>query len=97
MMSVALFTITALAMFYYSGFTSQTDYFHFAVARTYQSFSYAFMFVPVTQLAYSYLPKNKNNKGLSLMNLCRNWAQASGSHSSPRCSKGAHNIVRACS
>jgi DHA2 family multidrug resistance protein len=60
-------------MFYYSGFTSQTDYFHFALARAYQGFGYAFMFVPVTQLAYSYLPKNKNNKGSSLMNLCRNW------------------------
>lgn len=29
-------------------------------------FGYAFMFVPVTQLAYSYLAKNKNNKGSSL-------------------------------
>jgi MFS transporter, DHA2 family, multidrug resistance protein len=31
------------------------------------------MFVPVTQLAYFYLPKDKNNKGSSLTNLCRNW------------------------
>src|SRR5260370_25914230 len=38
---------------------------------------YAFMFVPVTQLAYSYLPKNKNNKGSSLTNLCRNWGRGS--------------------
>jgi MFS transporter, DHA2 family, multidrug resistance protein len=65
-------------MFYYSGFTSQTDYFHFAFARVYQGFGYAFMFVPVTQLAYSYLPKNKNNKGSSLMNLCRNWGASFG-------------------
>jgi DHA2 family multidrug resistance protein len=49
-----------------------------AVARAYQSFGYAFMFVPVTQLAYSYLPKNKNNKGSSLMNLCRNWGASFG-------------------
>lgn len=74
----ASFTIAALSMFYYSGFTSQTDYFHFAVARAYQGFGYAFMFVPVTQLAYSYLPKNKNNKGSSLMNLCRNWGASFG-------------------
>ena len=74
----ASFTIAALSMFYYSGFTSQTDYFHFALARCFQGFGYAFMIVLVTQLAYSYLPKNKNNKGSSLMNLCRNWGASFG-------------------
>jgi DHA2 family multidrug resistance protein len=74
----ASFTIAAISMFYYSGFTTQTDYFHFALARGFQGFGYAFMFVPVTQLAYSYLPKNKNNKGSSLMNLCRNWGASFG-------------------
>ncbi len=74
----ASFTVAALSMFYYSGLTSQTDYFHFAFARGFQGFGYAFMFVPVTQLAYSYLPKNKNNKGSSLTNLCRNWGGSFG-------------------
>jgi DHA2 family multidrug resistance protein len=74
----ASFTIAAFSMFYYSGLTSQTDYFHFAFARAFQGFGYAFMFVPVTQLAYSYLPKNKNNKGSSLTNLCRNWGGSFG-------------------
>ena len=74
----ASFTIAALSMFYYSGLTTQTDYFHFAFARAYQGFGYAFMFVPVTQLAYSYLTKNKNNKGSSLTNLCRNWGGSFG-------------------
>ena len=74
----ASFTIAALSMFYYSGLTSQTDYFHFAFARAYQGFGYAFMFVPVTQLAYSYLPQNKNNKASSLTNLCRNWGGSFG-------------------
>jgi MFS transporter, DHA2 family, multidrug resistance protein len=72
------FTIAALAMFYYSGFTTQTDYFHFALARCFQGFGYSFMFVPVSQLAYSYLPKDKNNKGSSLTNLCRNWGGSFG-------------------
>src|SRR5437899_9694879 len=72
------FTIAALSMFYYSSLTSQTDYFHFALARAFQGFGYAFMFVPVSQLAYSYLPKNKNNKGSSLTNLCRNWGGSFG-------------------
>jgi MFS transporter, DHA2 family, multidrug resistance protein len=74
----ASFTIAALAMFYYSGMTAQTDYFHFALARCFQGFGYAFMFVPVSQLAYSYLPSNKNNKGSSLTNLCRNWGGSFG-------------------
>jgi DHA2 family multidrug resistance protein len=74
----ASFTIAAFSMFYYSGLTTQTDYFHFAFARCFQGFGYAFMFVPVTQLAYSYLPKNKNNKGSSLTNLCRNWGGSFG-------------------
>jgi len=72
------FTVAALSFFYYAGMTTDTDYFHFAFARAYQGFAYGFMFVPVSQLAYSYLPKNKNNKGSSLMNLCRNWGASFG-------------------
>jgi DHA2 family multidrug resistance protein len=72
------FSIAALSFFYYSGMTTETDYLHFALARCFQGFGYAFMFVPVTQLAYSYLPRNKNNKGSSLTNLCRNWGASFG-------------------
>ncbi len=72
------FTIAALSFLYYSGMTTQTDYFHFTLARCFQGFGYAFMFVPVSQLAYSYLPQNKNNKGSSLTNLCRNWGASFG-------------------
>ncbi|MGH7931626.1 MAG: DHA2 family efflux MFS transporter permease subunit, partial [Candidatus Binataceae bacterium] len=74
----ASFALAALSLFYYSGLTAQTDYFHFALARAYQGFAYAFMFVPVSLLAYSYLPRNKNNKGSSLINLCRNWGGSFG-------------------
>ena len=74
----ASFTIAALSFFYYSGLTIQTDYFHFTLARCFQGFGYAFMFVPVSQVAYSYLPRNKNNKGSSLTNLCRNWGGSFG-------------------
>jgi DHA2 family multidrug resistance protein len=72
------FTVAAVSFFNYSGMTTGTDYFRFALARGFQGFGYAFMFVPVTQLAYSYLPKNKNNKGSSLTNLCRNWGGSFG-------------------
>ncbi len=72
------FAIAALSFVYFSHFTPGTDYFHFALARAFQGFGYAFMFIPVSQLAYSYLPKNKNNKGSSVTNLCRNWGGSFG-------------------
>jgi MFS transporter, DHA2 family, multidrug resistance protein len=74
----ASFTIAALSMFYFSRFTVQTDYFHFVLARCFQGFGYAFMFVPVSLLTYSYLPKSKNDKGSSLSSLCRNWGGSFG-------------------
>jgi len=43
-----------------------------------QGFGYAFLFVPVSVLAYSYLPPGKNNKGSSLTNLARNWGGSFG-------------------
>jgi DHA2 family multidrug resistance protein len=65
-------------MFYYGSFNLQTDYFHYAMARALQGFGYAFLFVPVSVLAYSYLPPGKNNKGSSLTNLARNWGGSFG-------------------
>ena len=92
----ASFTIAAFSFFYYAGLTTDTDYSHFAFARAFQGFGYAFMFVPVSQLAYSYLPRNKNNKGSSLTNLCRNWGGVSASRSRPQCWRGERSIIRAC-
>ncbi|MGC2164198.1 MAG: DHA2 family efflux MFS transporter permease subunit [Silvibacterium sp.] len=77
-MIAASFTIVAFSMLYYSHFTLQTDYFHYAFARAVQGFGYAFLFVPVSVMAYSYLPANKNNKASSLTNLARNWGGSFG-------------------
>jgi MFS family permease len=49
-----------------------TDYRHIAFTRALQGLGIAPLFAPVSQLAYSYLPKNKNNKASSLTNLFRN-------------------------
>ena len=64
--------VFALAMWYYASFTLATDYRHEALARVMQGLGIATLFVPVSQLAYSNLPKNKNNKASSLTNLFRN-------------------------
>ena len=64
--------VFALAMWYYASFTLAADYRHEALARGLQGLGIATLFVPVSQLAYSNLPKYKNNKASSLTNLFRN-------------------------
>ena len=61
-----------MAMWYFASFTLATDYRHEAVARVLQGLGIATLFVPVSQLAYSNIAKNKNNKASSLTNLFRN-------------------------
>jgi DHA2 family multidrug resistance protein len=72
------YAVVACSMWYYGSFTPQTDYFHYAFARAIQGFGYAFLFVPVSVMAYSYLPAQKNNKASSLTNLARNWGGSFG-------------------
>ncbi len=64
--------VFALAMWYYASFTLATDYRHEALARALQGLGIATLFVPVSQLAYSNIAKDKNNKASSLTNLFRN-------------------------
>jgi len=64
--------IFALAMWYFASFDLRTNYGHEALARAIQGLGIAPLFVPVSQLAYSYLPKEKNNKASSMTNLFRN-------------------------
>jgi DHA2 family multidrug resistance protein len=64
--------ILALAMWKFASFDLTADYAHEAWTRAYQGLGQAFFFVPVSQVAYSYLPRDKNNKGSSLTNLSRN-------------------------
>src|SRR3989475_12878595 len=59
-------------MWLYASIDLGTDYKHVAIARAIQGLGIAPLFVPVSQLAYSFLPKNKNNKASSLTNLFRN-------------------------
>ena len=66
------YVIFAVAMWKYASIDLGTDYKHIALLRALQGLGIAPLFVPVSQLAYSYLPKNKNNKASSLTNLFRN-------------------------
>jgi len=66
------YVIFAIAMWKYASIDLGTDYKHIALLRALQGLGIAPLFVPVSQLAYSNLPKNKNNKASSLTNLFRN-------------------------
>jgi len=72
------YIIFAMAMWRYASIDLGTDYKHVAVARGIQGLGIAPLFVPVSQLAYSFLPKNKNNKASSLTNLFRNQGASVG-------------------
>jgi MFS transporter, DHA2 family, multidrug resistance protein len=72
------YCIFALAMWYYASFDLGTDYRHEAIARAIQGLGIAPLFIPVSQLAYSFLPKDKNNKASSLTNLFRNQGASFG-------------------
>ena len=66
------FAIVALAMWHFASLDPGTDYRTYAWARAFQGLGLAFLFIPVSQLAYSYIPLAKNNKASSITNLFRN-------------------------
>jgi MFS transporter, DHA2 family, multidrug resistance protein len=66
------YVIFGFAMWRYASIDLETDYKHVALLRALQGLGIAPLFVPVSQLAYSFLPKSKNNKASSLTNLFRN-------------------------
>lgn len=66
------FAIVAVSMWHFASMDPGTDYRHYAWARALQGLGLAFLFIPVSQLAYSYIPLAKNNKASSITNLFRN-------------------------
>jgi DHA2 family multidrug resistance protein len=64
--------IIGAAMWHFASFDLGTDYRSYALARALQGLGLGFLFVPVSTLAYSYIPLNKNNKASSITNLFRN-------------------------
>jgi DHA2 family multidrug resistance protein len=53
-------------------FDLDVDFRTVALARIYQAAGLAFLFVPINTVAYSFLPREKNNAASGLMNLARN-------------------------
>src|SRR6266481_3052294 len=66
------FFFLAVALWHQGHLSLNADYGVFAQARMLQGFGLGFLIVPISQVAYSYLPLEKNNKASSLTNLFRN-------------------------
>ena len=66
------FAVTVLSMWHFTHFSLASTSGDYVRGRMFQAFGLALMFVPVTQVAYSYLPKGANNRASSLTNLFRN-------------------------
>lgn len=66
------FTVLGLAVLNMTGFNLQMSYGHVAIARCFQAAGLAFLFIPINNMAYALLPKEKNNNASALLNLARN-------------------------
>jgi DHA2 family multidrug resistance protein len=64
--------LAGLSMWRYASLDLGSDYNAYMLARVLQGVGLGFFFVPVSTLAYSYLPLSKNNKASSITNLFRN-------------------------
>src|SRR5579883_1981246 len=66
------FCLLAAAMFYMTNFNLQLGFGDVTFARLIQGGGMAFLWVPINTVAYSYLPREKNNAASGLINLARN-------------------------
>ena len=66
------FGCVGVALWYYTTLDLDMTFRNTVTARMLLGFGLAFLFVPVSTVAYSYLPKEKNDKASSLTNLARN-------------------------
>lgn len=71
-MALGGFLVILGAVWQMIGFDFDTPYRQAVYARMTQGVGLAMMFVSITQIAYSYLPKDKNTQASSLTNLFRN-------------------------
>ena len=66
------------AMFYMTNFDLELGFGNVVFARLVQGVGMAFLWVPINTVAYSYLPREKNNAASGLINLARNVGASMG-------------------
>ncbi len=72
------FVITTYSMWHFAHLSLAATFGDYTRARMIQGLGLAFLFVPITQVAYSYLPPAANNRASSLTNLFRNLGGSMG-------------------
>jgi len=77
-MMVFGFCMLAAAMFYMTHFNLDLGFRNVTLARLIQGGGMAFLWVPINTVAYSYLPREKNNAASGLINLARNVGASMG-------------------
>ncbi len=71
LMAVGL-TLTALSMYWLTGFDTQVAFHNLVYVRILQCIGLPLFFIPLNTIAYSNLPPGKSNQASSMMNLMRN-------------------------
>jgi DHA2 family multidrug resistance protein len=66
------FILSAFALYHLASFDTEVSFGAIAMARVFQGFGFAFLFVPIQTIAYSCLPPGKSNNASALINLMRN-------------------------
>ncbi len=64
--------VCSISLFIMSGFNLQIDYRTALWSRLVQSFGMAFLFVPISTVAFAYVPRTKTSYATGLFNLARN-------------------------
>ncbi len=72
------FTLMGFALLYSSRLTPDMTFFHMATIRASQTAGLAFMFVPISTIAYSSLPRELNGDAAALYTMFRNVAGSVG-------------------
>jgi DHA2 family multidrug resistance protein len=70
--------VSALALWHLTTFNLYVGYSDLALARIYQAFGLAFLFVPINTASYTGIPPGKTNNVSALMNLSRNMGGSMG-------------------
>ncbi len=70
--------ILSTSMFYMTHFDLEVAFRNVVIARLIQGGGMAFLWVPINTVAYSYLPREKNNAASGLINLARNVGASMG-------------------
>ena len=66
------FACMAVALYYSSGLSPQIDFNTLALMRAAQTFGLAFLFVPISTMAYATLPREQNGDATALYTMFRN-------------------------